>query len=362
MVAHGVAWQGPLRGTLHLSRTNHFFLGGGKALVNAYYRAAQSLGVEVRYEAEVCGLDVDGATIRSVSVRRNGAVERVPADAVVAAAGGFEASIDWHRRYWGDAALNYVIRGTPYNDGLLLGLLFESGAASVADPTRFHAIAVDARSPKFDGGIVTRLDAIPFSIVVNRHGERFYDEGEDIWPKRYAIWGRLIAAQPDQIAYAVFDDRSRRLFMPSIFPPYRADTAGELERLLDLKPETLERAIQTYNDGTRPDARFDHTRLDGAATSGIDPPKSNWAMRIDGPPFFAYPMRPGITFTYHGLRVDDCARVMRTDGRPFENLVAAGEIMAGNLLTRGYLAGIGMTIGSVYGRIAGRTAADTARA
>jgi tricarballylate dehydrogenase len=360
MVAHGAAWQAPLRGTLHLSRTNHFFLGGGKALVNAYYDTVLARGIEVRYEADVCELDIEGGVVKGVMVRTGDVVERHTPDVVVAAAGGFEASIEWHRRYWGDAALNYVIRGTPHNDGTLLRILFDAGAAPVADPTRFHAIAVDARSPKFDGGIVTRLDAIPFSVVVNRDAERFADEGEDIWPKRYASWGRLIAAQPDQIAYAVFDERSRSLFMPSVYPPFRADSLAELASALDMDASRLSATIQRYNEAPRTGTMFDPARLDGVGTTGLEPPKRNWARRLEGPPFFAYPMRPGITFTYHGVGVDVRGRVVRHGGQPFENLVAAGEIMAGNLLTRGYLAGIGMTIGSVYGRIAGTTAAELA--
>ena len=250
MVAHGAAWQAPLRGTLHLSRTNHFFLGGGKALVNAYYETAAARNIDVRYGADVCGLDVDGGVIRSVDIRQDGVVERQSPDVVVVAAGGFEASIDWHRRYWGDAALNYIVRGTPHNDGTVLQLLFDAGASPVADPTRFHAIAVDARSPRFDGGIVTRLDAIPFSVVVNRSAERFYDEGEDIWPKRYAIWGRLIASQPEQMAFSVFDEKARRLFMPSAFPAYVAESLAELAGQVGLDTHAHPRTVRAYNAAT----------------------------------------------------------------------------------------------------------------
>ncbi len=120
---------------------------------------------------------------------------------VVLASGGFQADIDWLARAWGPAARNFLIRGTPYNRGVVLKDMLDQGAESVGDPTQCHAVAIDGRAPKFDGGIVTRLDCVPFSIVVNKDGERFYDEGEDVWPKRYAIWGRLVAAQPDQVGY-----------------------------------------------------------------------------------------------------------------------------------------------------------------
>ena len=127
------------------------------------------------------------------------------ASTLVAAAGGFEANIEWLKQYWGEAADNFLIRGTPYNRGSILKMLLAKGVQEVGDPTQCHAVAIDARAPKFDGGIITRLDCVVFGIVVNKHAARFYDEGEDIWPKRYAIWGRLVAAQPDQIAYIIFD-------------------------------------------------------------------------------------------------------------------------------------------------------------
>src|SRR5207245_317198 len=196
MSAHGVNWQQPLAGTLHLGRTNRWFLGGGKALLNTYYRTACRMGIEIRYNAVVEDLILENERFEAVRVKCGEKEELVRGHAVVAAAGGYEANIEWLKRHWGDAADNFVIRGTPYNDGLLLAALLRKGAKAIGDPKGFHAIAVDARAPKFDGGIVTRLDAIPFGIVVNQLGRRFYDEGEDLWPKRYAIWGSLIAAQP----------------------------------------------------------------------------------------------------------------------------------------------------------------------
>ena len=129
------------------------------------------------------------------------------AGALVAASGGFEANIEWLKQGWGEIADNFLIRGTPNNRGTVLKMLLDAGVQPVGDPTQCHAVAIDARAPKFDGGIITRLDCVVFGIVVNKQAKRFYDEGEDIWPKRYAIWGRLVAAQPDQIAYIVFDAR-----------------------------------------------------------------------------------------------------------------------------------------------------------
>ena len=352
----GVRFQPSLSGTLHLSRTNAFFLGGGKALMNSYYASAARMGIDVTYDAEVVALDIRDGECRGVTVRLGERTEEVRARAVVVAAGGFEANLEWLKEIWGEAAANFVVRGTPYNRGTLLRLLLDAGAQAVGDPSECHAIAVDARAPQFDGGIVTRLDSLPFGIVVNRHAERFYDEGEDAWPKRYAIWGRLIARQPDQIAYSIVDAKAIGTFMPSVFPPIVASSVRELAVALGLPADRLEATVEAFNRAVRP-GTFNHAALDDCRTEGVTPPKSHWAQRLDTPPFWGYPLRPGITFTYLGVQVDDRARVLLDGGAPARNLYAAGEIMAGNILRRGYIAGIGMTIGTVFGRIAGEAAA-----
>jgi tricarballylate dehydrogenase len=363
MTGHGAHWQPALRGTLHLSRTNRFFLGGGKALLNSYYRRAERAGVTIRYECSVESLDLEGSACTGLLVRGPGGEHRVRAGAVVCASGGFEANIEWLRRYWGDAALNYHVRGPRYNDGTVLARLLEAGAQPAGEERGFHAVAVDARSPKFDGGIATRLDSIPFGIVVNSLGQRFYDEGEDIWPKRYAIWGRNIALQPDQIAYSLWDSKVHGAFLPPMYGAYHADTIAGLARALRLDPDAVARTTASYNAAVDPDRGhlFTMAERDGLSTMGIDPPKSNWAQRIDTPPFHGVPMRPGITFTYLGLAATERAQVRRRDGGTFGNVFAAGEIMSGNILSTGYLAGFGMTIGTVWGRIAGREAARHVR-
>ena len=186
---------------------------------------------------------------------------------------------------------------------------------------------------------MTRLDCVPLGIVVNKHGDRFYDEGEDLWPKRYAIWGRLVAMQPDQIAYSIIDAKAIGRFMPSVFPPISAQSIGELARALGLSADKLETTVRQFNEAVRP-GRFDHQILDDCRTEGLNPAKSHWAQMIDRAPFCGYPLRPGITFTYLGVKVNERAEVQG--------------------LGKGYLAGFGMTIGSVFGRIAGREAARAA--
>ncbi|MEX2453552.1 MAG: FAD-dependent tricarballylate dehydrogenase TcuA, partial [Rhodospirillaceae bacterium] len=356
IVEQGVHFQPPLGGTLGLGRTNSFFLGGGRAMLNALYETAGRIGVEVMYESEVVAMDIqDGMFLSARTV--NGDVVR--AKAVVAAAGGFESNIEWLKQYWGEAAENFLIRGTANNKGTILRMLLDAGVQEIGDPTQCHAVAIDARAPKYDGGIITRLDCVVFGIVVNKNAQRFYDEGEDIWPKRYAIWGRLVAGQPDQIAYILFDESSLRSFMPSLFPPIKANTIRELAGELGLDPAALEKTVDDFNAAVRP-GTFDHTILDDCRTEGLDPPKTHWARRIETAPYYAYPVRPGITFTYLGTRVNKEARMIMNDGKPAANMFAAGEIMSGNVLGRGYAAGIGMTIGSVFGRIAGREAAANA--
>jgi tricarballylate dehydrogenase len=357
----GVRFQPSLGGTLSLGRTNSFFLGGGRAMLNTLYRTAEALGVAVEYEAEVVDLDIaDGMFLSATAKRANGDRATVRAGALVAACGGFEANIEWMKQYWGPPADNFLIRGTPHNRGTVLKLLLDKGVGEIGDPTQCHAVAIDARAPKYDGGIITRLDCVVFGIVVNKHAQRFYDEGEDVWPKRYAIWGRLVAGQPDQIAYIIFDASSLTMFMPSLFPPIEAQSIGELAGKFGLDSATLEETVTKFNAAVRP-GTFDHTILDDCRTEGITPAKTHWARRIEKPPFYGYPVRPGITFTYLGTRVNKEARMLMKDGRPSANMFAAGEIMAGNVLGRGYAAGIGMTIGSVFGRIAGREAAVNAR-
>ena len=348
----GVRFQPSLRGTLHLGRTNAFFLGGGKALMNSAYAAAGRLGVRVVYEADVIGLSIRDGRFESATVRMAGGETRIAARAVVLAAGGFESNLEWLGEIWGEAAKNFIIRGTPYNTGTVLRLMLDAGAEPVGDPSQCHAVAIDARAPKFDGGIVTRLDSVPMGIVVNKCGDRFYDEGEDYWPKRYAIWGRLVAQQPDQIAYSIVDAKAVGRFMPSVYPPIVATSIRELASSINVPAGTLAATIERFNAAVRP-GTFDHQALDDCHTEGLVPNKTHWAQRFDTPPFHAYPLRPGITFTYLGLKVDERARVVMKGGVA-ENIFAAGEIMAGNILGRGYVAGVGMTIGTAFGEIAGR--------
>ncbi len=360
MRRHGVRFQPSLSGTLHVARTNAFFMGGGKALVNAYYRSAQALGVRVRYGATVDRLELEGGRFRAAWIGN----ERIEARACVVASGGFESNREWLREAWGRneagewPAENFLIRGTRFNRGVLLRDLLDQGADRIGDPTQFHSVAIDARAPLYDGGICTRIDCVSLGIVVNRQARRFYDEGEDFWPKRYAIWGRLVAQQPGQIGYSIIDAKAVGRFMPPVFRGERADTIEELARRLGLDEAVFVRTVSDYNAACRV-GHFDHEVLDDCHTEGLAPPKTHWARPLDTPPYYAYALRPGITFTYLGVRVDAQAAV-HFGGEPSDNLFAAGEVMAGNILGQGYTAGVGMSIGTAFGRIAGAQAAAAA--
>lgn len=361
LIRHGARFQPSLTGALHTARTNAFFLGGGKAMLNAYYRSAQRLGVRVRYEAPVERIEVQDGRFAAAWVRK----ERIAACACVLAAGGFESNREWLREAWGRnqwgeyPADNFLIRGTRFNTGALLAFMLDIGTDRIGDPSQSHMVAIDARAPLYDGGICTRIDCVSLGIVVNRDAERFYDEGEDFWPKRYAIWGRLVAQQRGQIAHSIIDAKAVGKFMPPVFPGVRADTLSELAHGLHLDEARLVATVERFNAACRV-GKFDHTVLDDCRTEGLAPPKTHWARPIDTPPFFGYTVRPGVTFTYLGLKTGEDSAV-RFGGVPSDNLFVAGEMMAGNVLGKGYTAGVGMTIGTAFGRIAGARAAAAAR-
>jgi tricarballylate dehydrogenase len=370
MVKHGVRFQPSLSGALHTARTNAFFMGGGKALINAYYRSAEKLGVQIHYNAEVNELEMEDGVFKAAVVNYKSPqgevlrTERISAKACVMAAGGFESNIPWLKEAWGQNAQgeypadNFLIRGTKFNQGTLLKHLLERGADQIGDPTQAHMVAIDARAPLYDGGICTRIDCVSLGVVVNKNAERFYDEGEDFWPKRYAIWGRLVAQQPGQIGYSITDAKAVGRFMPPVFAGTVAQTLPELAQKLGLNVDTFMATLNAYNQACVP-GHFDHTVLDDCHTEGVTPAKTHWALPLDTAPYYAYPVKPGITFTYLGLKTDETTAV-RFQNQASPNLFVAGEMMAGNVLGKGYTAGVGMTIGCAFGRISGEQAARAA--
>jgi tricarballylate dehydrogenase len=340
------------------SQRTAFFLGGGKAMINALYMTAAKLGVTISYDSEVVELAFDDARVCEADIAHGGSIERVLAKTMVVCSGGHQANLDWLRESFGAAADGFMIRGTPYVTGSILRLLLDAGARPVGDPARCHMVAVDARGPKFDGGIVTRITGIPHGIVVDRDGARFHDEGEDARKTHFARWGARIADCPGQIAYLIMDARGLSRALPTALQPIRADTLAALAAALGLEPAALETTIRDFNAAIAAPAGdgpvIDH------CTAGLTPPKSHFAVALTVPPFAAYPLRPGVTFTHFGVAVDDHLRIVRTDGRPMRNVFAAGMIMAANVLGEGYLAGLGVALSTVFGRLAGEQAARQA--
>lgn len=361
MRKHGVHFQPPLSGALHVARTNAFFMGGGKALINAYFRSAEKLGVDIRYQSPVSRIEIRDGQFVAAWVGE----QRIEARSCVLASGGFESNREWLREAWGQNARgewpadNFLIRGTRFNTGTLLKFMIDAGADSIGDPTQAHMVAIDARAPLYDGGICTRIDCVSLGVVVNKEAERFYDEGEDFWPKRYAIWGRLVAQQPSQTAYSIIDAKSVGRFMPPVFAGTKANSLEELAEKLALNVPVFVKTIGDYNAACQV-GTFDHTKLDDCHTSGLAPAKTHWARPIDTAPFYGYALKPGITFTYLGLKVNEQS-AMHFNGVPSSNLFVAGEMMAGNVLGKGYTAGVGMAIGTAFGRIAGTQAAAAAK-
>jgi tricarballylate dehydrogenase len=351
---NGVHLQERRHGPLPYSRRTAFFLGGGKAMVNALYATAARLGVAIGYDSKVVGIDFDDDRACEVSIHHDRTIARIVARAVVVCAGGHQANLDWLRRDIGAAADGFMVRGTPYATGSVLRLLLDAGVKPAGNPCRCHLVAVDARGPKFDGGIVTRITAIPHGIVVDRNGLRFHDEREDAGRTHYARWGARIADRPDQIAFLILDANGLARALPAALPPIGADTVAMLAAKLQLDPIALEGTVRSFNQAI---ATTGDLSPAGCRARGRDPGKSDTAAALAVAPFFAYPLRPGITFTHFGVAVDDRMRVVRNDDRAADGMFAAGMIIAANVLGEGYLAGLGVTISTVSGRLAGEAAA-----
>ncbi len=288
------------------SRKTAFFLGGGKAAINALYACAERLGIEIAYGQPIDAVDASGGGAGPFSAR-----------SIVACCGGEQADAPY------DVFIN---RGTPFAKGEVLRSLLSQGAAQAGRPHAAHLVAVDARLPEPDGGIVTRVDGMEHGMVVDEAGRRFQDETAIAGPTRYASWGQRVAELPGQRAALILDARGIRKIPLFAFPPVQAQSLPDLASMLRLDPVELTQSAKASD-------------------------------RVGEPPFFAFPIRPGITFTCRGVKVDEKARVVWRNGGPCAGIFAAGMIMAPNVLGTGYLAGCGMTIGAVFGRIAGEEAA-----
>ena len=339
-------------------------VGAGKGLSDQEFAAAERLGVELRYGAKVVGLLRDGARVRGVRVWLDGAEEQLPADAVVLAAGGFEANAEMRTRYLGQGWDLAKVRGSRFNTGDAIRAALDIGAQSFGHWSGAHAVAWDLNAPPTGNRVVADLyqkHSYPYGIIVNLNGERFVDEGADLRNYTYAKYGREILRQPGRVAFQIFDQQTVGLLRDE----YRvrqatmaqAETIGELAEALGVSVTGLERTVAQFNAACL-GGEFHPSTLDGLRTEGLDPPKSNWALPLNAPPYLGYAVTCGITFTFGGLRIDPrSAQVLDTEEQPIDGLYAAGELVGG-LFYDNYAGGSGLMAGSVFGRIAGRSAAQ----
>ena len=337
--------------------------GGGKGLMAGHREIAARLGVEVQYERCCNALVRDSAGVTGVIWERpDGSRGRTEAAAVVLAAGGFEADADLRSTHLGEGWRQALVRGTPLNDGRMLRAALEIGAARAGDWSTAHAVAWDAGAPPVgDRELTNQLtrQSYPLGIVVNRDGRRFIDEGADFRNYTYARYGADIIAQPGAIAYQIFDAALRPLLRPEEYESpgvseHVAASIPELAARCGIDPDGLEATVAEFNTAVRRDVAFDPNVRDGRSAA-VDPPKSNWANPIETPPFYAYPVTCGITFTFGGLHGDANARVLDDSAAVIHGLYACGE-MLGGLFSGNYPGGSGLTAGLVFGRRAGLAA------
>lgn len=339
--------------------------GEGVGLVANLYAAVERAGIEILYETPAHELLTEGDHVLGVRARRVDSWLDVRGR-VVLACGGFEANPELRQQYLGAGWDLVKVRGSRFNTGTMLQKALASGAQPYGHWGGCHASPLDADAPPMgDLALTDKLSrySYPYAIMVNADAERFVDEGEDhVW-LTYAKTGSAIRRQPRGLAFQIFDQRTVGLLEPrySTGTPVQAPTIAELAQALRLDPVVLERTVSDFNAATGPGS-FDAFDKDGLATApGLLPPKSNWAQPITEPPFVAYRVTCGITFTYGGLKTDARARVLNREDRPMPGLYATGEI-AGGFFFHNYPGGSGLTRGAVFGRIAGQEAALAAGA
>jgi tricarballylate dehydrogenase len=338
--------------------------GGGPGLVEALRKAAEARGVTLIFQARATELLADDDGVKGVRVKIAGRTHEIQAKAVVLACGGFESNTEWRTRYLGPGWDLAKVRGTRFNTGDGLRMALDIGAAPAGNWSGCHAVGWDRNAPEFgdlEVGDGFQKHSYPLGIMINSLGERFVDEGADFRNYTYAKYGRAILAQPGQFAWQVFDAKVAPLLRDEYrirrATRVRADTLEELAaKLEDVDAGKALATLRAFNAAVRTDVPFDPNIKDGRGTAGLAVPKSNWANPIDTPPFEAFAVTCGVTFTFGGLKVDDRARVIDGDGAPIAGLYAAGELVGG-LFWNNYPGGTGLMAGAVFGRIAGAAAA-----
>lgn len=358
LTGFGVEWE---PGYPHTAGYRRSPKAGGQGLVDLLFRQLEGRGVAVVYGCAARDLLVDERNaVRGVRcLGAEGVVDLIARGGVVLACGGFQANVAMRVAYLGRFADALILRGSRYNTGEGILMALAVGAQPAGQWGDYHSAVLDARSPKVECG-VTALYNYQMGIFVNREGRRFLDEGEDFRDHTYVKFSKQIVEQAGGLAWCIFDQRAyqreefARAWRP-VGPPYQGSTVRELAERIGVPPANLEETVATFNAAVQP-GEYDLDRLDGKRTVGVVPPKSNWAMPLDTPPYVAIPVTGGITFTFGGLKCDPRARVIDTRGLPIEGLYAAGELM-GEFFYDNYPGATSVIRGAVFGRIAGREAA-----
>jgi tricarballylate dehydrogenase len=339
-------------------------VGGGPGLVDSLTVAAKKNGIDIWYQARATSLLADDEGVHGVVVKRAGKTREVSAKAVVLAAGGFQANTEMRARYLGPGWELAKVRGTRFNTGDAIRMALDVGAAPVGNWSGCHAVAWERNAPEFGDlavGDQFQKHSYPWGIYINADGKRFVDEGADFRNYTYAKYGRVILNQPGQFAWQIFDAKVKN----QLRDEYRikqvtkviANTLEELvKKLDDVDADAALKEIKAYNAAVRTDVPFNPNIKDGRCTEGLAIDKTNWANTIDTPPFEAYAVTCGITFSFGGLRINTDAQVISIDGEPIPGLYAAGELVGG-IFYFNYPGGSGLTNGAVFGKIAGASAA-----
>ncbi|GAC1339163.1 MAG: FAD-dependent tricarballylate dehydrogenase TcuA [Acetobacteraceae bacterium] len=335
-------------------------VGGGLALVEALAARAEALGVRFFYETAASSLETDADNrVTGVRARIRGEGPIRLGGAVVLACGGFEGNAEMLTRYMGPRSvyLRPICKGANFNRGEGIQMALSIGAATAGDFGSYHAEPIDPRSGVSEPSVFV----FPYGILVNKDAQRFTDEAPGTVDACYERITRRIYEQRDGLAYVILDAKhmrvpNYRLSIRTDKPPFAADTLAALAATLELAPDALLRTVEAYNAACAP-GDYKPLELDGVATRGLLPPKSNWALPIDEAPFHAYPIISANVFTFGGVKVDSDARVLNAEGEPIAGLYAAGEIIG--TYYRNYPGATSVLKGLVFGRIAGRDAAAT---
>ena len=341
--------------------------GGGPGLIESLTRIARAREIDIHYETRATALLHDDDGVHGVRVRQAGRSRTIAAKAVVLACGGFEANAEWRTRYLGPGWELAKVRGSRFNTGDGIAMALEAGAMAWGNWSGCHAVGWDRNAPAFGDlavGDNFQKHSYPFGLMINAEGKRFVDEGADFRNYTYAKYGAIILRQPGQFCWQVFDSKVQHLLRDEYrirqVTKAQADSLEELAGKLEgVEPRGFLETIEAYNAAVDEATPFNPTVKDGRGTHGISPPKSNWANKLDEPPYLAFSVTCGITFTFGGLRIDTEARVIDSDGHTIPGLFAAGELVGG-LFYFNYPGGTGLMSGAVFGRIAGTSAGAAA--